>query len=341
MKKIKALIAFVLCLTLASIFAPLTQVSARADELTIVWYPNESGADLKESREQISGLVEKATGKKVKNLTTTDYNIAIEAIASGQANLAFMGGQGYVQAHELNDKVVPLVVMSGKSGTLDDAVYYSWLNVLEKNADQYKDDKGEYSIDKIKGKKMSFVSESSTSGFVIPTSVIIDHFKDEKLEKEALMEGGKDKFFSEVMFGGSHQGSLFNVISGKADVAAACDTCVINYVEPVEGNLNEVGTVYQVRKDAEQPFDKNAGDRFVAIAVTPVLNSPFAVNTEKTDEETAKKLKELFTSKEFRDQVFISEKDKEAGKKGLFYAEEKNQFVEGEDSFYDPIRKLQ
>lgn len=64
-----------------------------------------------------------------------------------------MGGQGYVQARELNEKVEPLVIVSGKSGTLEDAVYYSWLNVLEANAEEYKNDKGEYVIDNIKGKK--------------------------------------------------------------------------------------------------------------------------------------------------------------------------------------------
>lgn len=40
-----------------------------------------------------------------------------------------MGPQGYVEAHAKNDKVLPLVVPSGESGTLDDALYYSWLSV--------------------------------------------------------------------------------------------------------------------------------------------------------------------------------------------------------------------
>ncbi|MGO4987232.1 phosphate/phosphite/phosphonate ABC transporter substrate-binding protein [Gallicola sp. Sow4_E12] len=231
MKKIKAMLAQLVLLVVSGVVAPSLSVSAQ-EELTIVWYPNESGADLESSREQISTLISEATGKTVKNLTTTDYNIAIEAIASGQGNLAFMGGQGYVQARELNEKVEPLVIVSGKSGTLEDAVYYSWLNVLEANAEEYKNDKGEYVIDNIKGKKMSFVSESSTSGFVIPTSGMIEYFTEDKLTQDDLLEGGEGKFFSEVMFGGSHQGSLYNVISGMADVAAACDTCVINYVEP-------------------------------------------------------------------------------------------------------------
>lgn len=335
----KKMFRVVLALVLA-VVALVSPTASAQEELTMVWYPNESGADLQESRDQIGKLIEEATGKKVKHLTTTDYNIAIEAISSGQGNFAFMGAQGYVQAHELNAKVEPLVVISGKSGTLEDAVYYSWINVPFDKAEEYKNAEGKYSLENIKGKKMSFVSESSTSGFKIAVKTIMEAFKDMDLKEDDFLTGGADKFFSEVMFGGSHQGSLFNVISGKADVAAACDTCVFNYVEAVEGEFNQPGTVYAIRKDAEQPFNNNVGDKFVAISVAPVLNSPFAVNRETTSDEDYKKVQELFTSDDFRNKVFISKEDKEAGKKGLFYQEENNKFVVADDSFFQPIREL-
>ena len=63
---------------------------------------------------------------------------------------------------------------------------------------------------------MSFVSNSSTSGFKVPTNTIISHFADDNLIVDNLLEGGSDAFFSEVLFGGSHQGSAFNLLSGKA-----------------------------------------------------------------------------------------------------------------------------
>ncbi len=91
------------------------------EKLTVVWYPNESGNDLKGARDEIGAMIEEATGRSVEHKLTTDYAIAIETIANGNAHLAFMGAQGYIEANNKNDKVQPLAVPSGPSGTLDDA----------------------------------------------------------------------------------------------------------------------------------------------------------------------------------------------------------------------------
>ena len=86
---------------------------------------------------------------------------------------------------------------------------------------------------------MSFVSNSSTSGFRVPTSSIISHFKSDNLSEDKLVEGGP--FFSEVYFGGSHQGSAINLLSGNADVAAFCDIEVQPYVEMKSGGHERAG----------------------------------------------------------------------------------------------------
>lgn len=310
--------------------------------ITIAWYPNESGADLEATRTHLGELIEKATGRKVEHQLTTDYAIAIEALANGKADLAFMGAQGYTEARAKNDKVVPVVVPSGKDGTLETAVYYSWLIVKKGQEDEYKTD-GKYAIDNIQGKRFSFVSNSSTSGFKIPSSVIVDYFgKQDKwagLDEEALMEGGPDKFFSEVLYGGSHQGSAVNLLTDKVDVAAVCDTCVANYIEPVQGNVNETGTVYQVLADAAEPFNLVPGEQFVAISVTPVLNAPFAANLEALGQETYDKIVELMTSDEVAkdEMVFIPETSEI---KGLFKKTGDERFLHVEDNWFDPIRNL-
>lgn len=197
-----------------------------ASTITMVWYPNESASDYEGAREEFANLIAKATGKEVEHKLTTDYAIAIESLASGTAQICFFGAQGYVEAKNANDAVMPLFVNSGASGTLDDALYYSFLAVEEGNETQYADGDG-YSIDNIVGKKMSFVSNSSTSGFKVPTNAMIEHFSQTpdwaSITADDLVEGGSEQFFSEVLFGGSHQGSAFNLMSGKADIAAFSD----------------------------------------------------------------------------------------------------------------------
>ena len=136
----------------------------------LVWYPNESAEDYQEARNEVGKLIEQATGKTVEQKLTTDYAIAIESLSNGTAQIGCcMGAEGYIQAKNSNDAVNPLFVQSGESGTLDDALYYSFFAVKEENAEQYLDGDS-YSIENIKGRKMSFVSNSSTSGFKVPTN---------------------------------------------------------------------------------------------------------------------------------------------------------------------------
>lgn len=310
-----------------------------ADTITIVWYPNESGSDMASSRDAIGSYIEEATGKEVEHQLTTDYAIAIEALANGQANLAFMGAQGYVEAHDKNENVLPLVVPSGKTGTLEDAIYYSWINVKKGNEEQYSDGNGGYSLDNIKGKRFSFVSNSSTSGFVVPTAGIMAAFPDEELTQETLMEGGEDKFFSEVLFGGSHQGSAVNLLTDRADVAAFCDTCLANYVEPVDGEKNAIGTTYAIKEGAADPFTGMVGQEFVSIGVTPVLNAPMAINNDVTSPDDQAALLAAFTSEEMNNDPAIW-KDPESDVSAMFEKEGESQFVAAEDAWFNPIREL-
>jgi phosphonate transport system substrate-binding protein len=338
----KNLLSFLTILLLASILTACSSGSAAnsSDTLTMVWYPNESGNDLKTARDEIGKVIEDVTGKKVEHKLTTDYAIAIETIANGNAQLAFMGAQGYIEAKNKNDKIEPLVVPSGKSGTIDDAVYYSWLAVKKADAEEYKVD-GEFAIDNIVDSNFSFVSSSSTSGFKVPSSDIVSYFsKEDKwkdLTPEDLMEGGT--FFKDVLYGDSHQGSAVNLLSDRADVAAFCDTCVGNYIEIAEGEANTKGTVYKVKADAAEPFNTVPGEEFTLINVTPVLNAPFAANTDSLSEEDFKKIQELLTSDEISNnaKIFVPESSETAG---LFKKTADEKFVVAEDSWFDPIREL-
>ncbi|MFC5700166.1 PhnD/SsuA/transferrin family substrate-binding protein [Cohnella faecalis] len=313
------------------------------DKLTMVWYPNESGPEIKPARDAIGKIIEEATGKKVEHQTTTDYIIAIEALASGNADIAYMGPQGYIEANAKNDKVQPLVVPSGESGTLNDAIYHSWLNVRKGEDGAYKSGDG-YSLDNIVGKKFSFVSNSSTSGFKVPTAGIISYFGKQDAYKsltvDDLLEGGKGKFFSEVLYGGSHQGSAVNLLTGKADIAAFCDTCVSNYVELESGKENEPGAVYKVKEGAAEPFNTLVGKQFTIISDTPVLNSPFAVNTDSISAEDIQKLKDAFTSDAVAKNpvIFLPKDSKDSGLLKQKSGNEK--FVTVEDAWFDPIRQL-
>jgi len=308
--------------------------------LTLVWYPNESVEHVAEARTEFGKLVEQATGKTVEHQLTTDYVIAIEAIVNGKADIAFMGATGYIMANNRNAKVLPLVVPSGRSGTLRDAIYYSWLITKEGNEGQFKAGDA-FSLDNIAGKRMSFVSTASTSGWVVPGAGIRAHFSTQapwqNLTQEDLAEGGPGKLFSAVMFGGSHQGSAFNVLAGRADIAAVCDSCIDNYIELVSGTHNQAGAVYRIKVGAPAPFDQMPGASFVVISSTPVLNAPFVINTNTVRQQDVEAIRNLLVSDEVANnpRVFVP-----SGAEFRGFFRQGQRFLAVDDAWFNPIREL-
>ena len=246
-------------------------------------------------------------------LTTTDYNVAIEAIASGQAQMALLGAEGYVQANKKNPAVQAAFTNSDEDGKLDGACYYSRICVRAEDADQYKSGGG-YSLDNVKGKSFSFVSATSTSGFKVPSSAVVEHFGLDSSD-ELLEAGG---FFSEVLFGNSHQGSAVNLLSGDADAAAFDDVDVDMYLDLVSGEANTVGAVYKAKDDADAPFDAVRGKEFVIVAITPVLNAPICFNEDAISEEDRTSIVEYFCSDAVANDssIFVDPEDENA--KGIF-----------------------
>lgn len=313
-----------------------TDGGSSAEPITMVWLPDNSSADMTSSREAIGAAITAACGREAKLLTTTDYNVAIESIASGKAQMALLGPEGYVQANKKNPKVQAAFTNSDKDGGLEGACYYSRICVRTEDAEQYKKGSG-YSIEGIKGKSFSFVSATSTSGFKVPSSGIVKEFGLDSSDQ--LLEAGK--FFSEVLFGNSHVGSVVNLLSGDAEAAAFDDVDVDVYLDLVSGEPNSIGAVYKAKDNAEAPMDTVRGKSFTIIALTPVLNSPICFNEEAISDDDRTKIVEHFCSDAVagNKQIFIDPEDKSA--KGLFKKEsEKTRFVKTDDAWYEPIRKL-
>ncbi|MDC7218430.1 MAG: PhnD/SsuA/transferrin family substrate-binding protein [Spirochaetales bacterium] len=309
---------------------------SEADEALVwVWYPNESTPEFADARAAVIEVASTALGKEITEQLTTDYAIAIETLANENAALSWFGGEGYVQCHAKEPAVLPLVTNSGKSGTLADAKYYSMLGTLIENDADYKIN-GEYSLDTLKQKRFSFVSNSSTSGFRVPSSIIKSNFN---VSAEDLLEGGSDMVFSEVMFGGSHQGSFFNVLTGKADIGAFCNSCVKEYIEWKSGSYDDpaAGDVIVVKNNADAPFDQVPGKEVVLVATVPVLNAPIVMNTNVLTDEEVAKLQAAFTSDATAaNEIIFAPKGSDV--KGFF--RQGQRFCLVEDAWYDPIRAL-
>lgn len=309
------------------------------DALTIAWLPNNSNDDQKTMRDEIAAIISKAAGKKVDNKLTTDYAIAISALETGNAQFGFFGPYEYLVSRAKNPNIIPLAVESGDSGTLKDAQYFSRILVRKGDEDKYKSGSG-YDIDNVVGKKISFVSTSSTSGFNMPVTVMLNKFNQQdkwkSLTKEQIAQGGGSGFFSQVLFGGSHQLSLVNLLTEKADVAAVDDVDVASYVTLTSGEENKPGAVYTVKQGASAPFDTLAGKQYVVIQSIPIQAAPVEANkaflTPKTLDAVTSALLSDETTKD--EKIFAPK-----GTKGSLFVQP-HKFIAVEDAWYDDLRKV-
>ena len=121
--------------------------------------------------------------------------------------------------------------------------------------------------------------------------------------------------------------------------AAFCDTEIAPYAACTEGEASTTGSVYTINSDASAPFDTVTGKEFVVIQSTPVLNGPFAYNSDALDPADVKAIQDLFTSDEVANNevIFVPEDSENVG---MFEKSENERFVMVDDSWFDPIRDL-
>lgn len=303
--------------------------------ITMVFLPNESSDAMKDARLTFMEIISEAVDRPVEIKTTTDYNIALEAIISGNADMAYIGAEGYINAHKRNPAIVPVVTNSGPSGTLEDALYYSLIAVRTEDEALYKDGEG-YNLELLNGKAISFVSTSSTSGFVIPASLLIKKLglssTDDLIHTSSV--------FSKVLFAGSHQGSQVNLFRKDADAAAFAIPQTIGVYDLISGEAYQTGAAYKVVQGAVEPFDKFPGSEITVIQSIPVLNAPIVMNTKTLSIDEQKKIEAALTSEKTANNPGIF-KIKGSDKKGMYpkYTE-KTKLVKTTDDWYDKIRNL-
>jgi phosphonate transport system substrate-binding protein len=150
------------------------------------------------STEPFRIYMERATGLPVRVHQVTDvYTSAIQALASGQVDVAHLAGGGYVNAREqVGALVAPLLVAVGAHG---ERGYYSSLVV--------RSDSPYHSIADLRGKALAVVDYNSTSGYLVPM--------------HAMRAKGIDpaRFFSKIGVTGGHQQAVIAVYNRQYDAA--------------------------------------------------------------------------------------------------------------------------
>ena len=162
--------------------------------LRVTAIPDESPTELARKAAPLMKHLEAQLGMKVEYTPVTDYAAAVEALASRKVDLAWFGGFTFVQAQQRSGgKAVPIA--QREEDEKFRSVFITSDPAIRTLAD-------------LKGKDVSFGSQSSTSGHLMPRSVLLQAGLD------------PDRDFRRVAYSGAHDATIASVVAGKVQAGA-------------------------------------------------------------------------------------------------------------------------
>ena len=162
--------------------------------LRVTAIPDESPTELARKAAPLVKYLEAKLGMKVEFTPVTDYAAAVETLINHKVDLAWFGGFTFVQASARSGgKVIPIVQRE------EDERFRSVFITSDPAIKTLTD---------LKGKDVSFGSQSSTSGHLMPRSVLLQAGID------------PDKDFKRVAYSGAHDATVAAVAAGKVQAGA-------------------------------------------------------------------------------------------------------------------------
>jgi phosphonate transport system substrate-binding protein len=242
--------ALLTCAVLAT--AGVASLAHAQQVLRVSTIPEEAATEQIRKFTPLANYLEKAMGMKVEFTPVNDYPAAVEALVNKKVDVVWFGGFTHVQANlRSGGKIVPLA--QREEDTKFQSVFIA------------KTDSGIKSLADMKGKQISFGSQSSTSGHLMPRSFLL----------EAGINPEKD--FRRIAYSGAHDATIASVVSGKVDAAALditvwkkfvtenrVDTRAVNVFYTTPGYFNYNWSVH-----ADMPADMQAKLKAALLALNP------------------------------------------------------------------------
>ena len=182
------------------------------DRLRVV-FPSRTGTtDVQRKADAIAKLLSDELKMPVEAVVADD-TAAVEALKSDRAEVAFLSSRPALKAKQLAGAQLYLAeVRPDYSG----GKTYRSVIVVRSDSELQKKSNSKENLEQLKGKKMSFTSPTSGSGFIFPVSELVK----QGLVPDRDRLGG---FFSQVSYGGNYSGALQAVLRGQADAAAVSE----------------------------------------------------------------------------------------------------------------------
>jgi phosphonate transport system substrate-binding protein len=179
---------------LATLWLGSVGVAQAQSVFRVTAIPDEAPSELARKAAPLVAYLESQLGVKVQFVPVTDYAAAVESLVNKRVDLAWFGGFTFVQANvRSGGKIIPLV--QREEDTQFKSVFITSDTTIN-------------SLNDLKGKDVSFGSQSSTSGHLMPRSALL------------AANINPDKDFKRVAFSGAHDATIAAVASGKVQAGA-------------------------------------------------------------------------------------------------------------------------
>jgi phosphonate transport system substrate-binding protein len=216
--------------------------------------PDESPTELQRKFKPLGDYLAKATGLKVEFTPVTDYAASVEGLINHKLDMVWFGGFTFVQANvRSKGQIVPLVQRA------EDEKFRSVFITTQPGINKLED---------LRGKTLSFGSESSTSGHLMPRSFLL------------AAKVNPDTDLKRVAFSGAHDATAAAVAGGKVDAGALNISVWEKLVEAGKADPKTTRVFYttpgyydynwSVHADMAPAMQKKIRDAFLALdASTP------------------------------------------------------------------------
>jgi phosphonate transport system substrate-binding protein len=211
--------------------------------------PDEAPTELQRKFKPLGDYLGKATGLKVEFTPVTDYAASVEGLINKKIDMVWFGGFTFVQANvRSKGQITPLVQRA------EDEKFRSVFITTAKDINKLED---------LKGKTLSFGSESSTSGHLMPRAFLLAaHINPDTDLKRVAFSGAHDATVAAVAGGKVDAGALNISVWEKLVADKKVDPAVVRvfYTTPGFYDYN-----WSVRSDMNPALKKKIADAFLAL----------------------------------------------------------------------------
>jgi phosphonate transport system substrate-binding protein len=165
-------------------------------KLRVALLPDENAATLIQQAQPLKAYLEKALGKDIELVVTTDYSSMIEAMRFGRIEIAYFGPFSYVLAKSKAPNIEPFAVGVERGSPTYNSILIATADGPVKT------------VEDIRGKPFGFGDQASTSSHLAPRAHLLKKYK---------LEGNKDY---KIVHLGTHDAVARAVQSGQIPAGA-------------------------------------------------------------------------------------------------------------------------